>query len=310
MRIVFPDRIDFDNVAKGKIRALNIKTYDDAPSNEATIIERIHDAELIAVNFISLTRRCIDAAPNLRYVISAAVGYDGIDYEYAASKGITVLNCPTQNANAVAEMAITLMFAVSRKIVTASGELRAGKWTGLDIVGTELSHKKLGLIGYGRVGKLIEQKVGGLQMRVTHVDSRSSTQELDSLIKQSDVICLCLTLNSATRRIIDEQRLTNMQPHSILINIARGDVIDQRALIDALEKGTILGAGIDVYENEPASGNVPDEILQLATLPNVVATPHIAYNTQETIARLGEELFNNIESCIAGKPINVIGSQT
>jgi len=306
MKIVFPDRIDFDEAAKAKIRELEIKTYDDTPNDEAIIINRISDADIITVNFIDLNRKIIDAALNLKFIISAAVGYNGIDYRYAASKGIKVLNCPTQNAEAVAEQALALMFAVSRRIVEANADLRNGGWHGLDMLGTELTHKKLGLIGYGRVSQLLEQKVGGLNMDVRHVSSASSDEEFDTLLRQSDFVCLCLTLNAITRHIIDEQKIRLMQPHAILINVARGGIVDQKALLRALKEGRIRGAGIDVFEDEPASGDVPVDILELARLQNVVATPHIAYNTMETIGRLGEELFRDIESCLHGNPINVV----
>ena len=308
MKIVFPDRIDFDDAAKAKIKELGITTYDDTPTDEAVIIERIREAELISANFIDISRSTIDAAPNLRFIISSAVGYNHIDYKYAATKGIRVLNCPTQNAEAVAEYAIALIFALSRKIVEASADLRNGGWNGLDMLGTELSRKKLGLVGYGQIGKLIEQKVAGLNMSVSYVNSTASDQELDRLLKDSDIVCLCLALNDSTRHLIDQRRLRLLRPHALLINVARGPVIDQAALLKVLKEATFRGAGLDVYENEPASGAVPSDILELANLPNVVATPHIAYNTEETITRLGEELFKNVESCLNGDPVNVVNN--
>lgn len=306
VKIVFPDRIDFDEAALAKIKSLSIKTYDDTPTDQTVIIERIRNATIVTVNFIDLPRNTIDAAPDLKYIISSAVGYNTIDYEYAATRGIKVLNCPTQNAEAVAEHALALMFAVARRIPEASYDLRKGGWHGLDMLGTELSHKKLGLVGYGRVGRLIEQKVSGLSMDVRHVDSTASREELDNLLSNSDIICLCLTLNEDTRHLIDKRRLDLIAPHAILVNVARGALIDQSALLKTLMKGTIRGAGLDVFEDEPASGDVPVDILDLAQLPNVVATPHIAYNTEETIGRLGEELFRNIDSCLKGSPINVV----
>jgi D-3-phosphoglycerate dehydrogenase len=306
MKIVFPDRIDFDETTQAKIQKLGIQTYDDTPNDEAVIIDRIRDAEIITVNFIELTRKIIDASPSLKFIISSAVGYNGIDYRYAASKGIKVLNCPTQNAEAVAEQALALMFSLSRRIVEANTDLRNGGWHGLDMLGMELSRKKLGLVGYGRVGKLIEQKVNGLNMIVQHVNSTSSDEALDTLLKESDIVCLCTTLNDTTRHIINHRRLSLMQPQAILINVARGGIVDQAALLEALKKGAIRGAGLDVFEDEPTSGNVPAEILELVRLHNVVATPHISYNTEETVARLGVELFENIESCLDGNPKNVV----
>jgi phosphoglycerate dehydrogenase-like enzyme len=306
MKIVFPDHIDFDETAKAKIKKLGITTYADTPSDEATIIERIKDAEIITFSWITITRAIIDAAPKLKYIISAAAGYNGVDHEYAANKGIKVLNCPTQNAEAVAEHALALMFAVSRRVVESSIDLQRGTWNRTNLLGSELGDKKLGLVGYGRVGKFIEQKVSGLGMDVRHVNSQSSEHELDSLLAESDIVCLCLTFNDKTKQIINRRRLALLQPHAILINVARGGVVDQVALLETLKKSAIRGAGLDVFDNEPTSGSVPVDILELAKLPNVVATPHIAYNTEQTITRLGEELFKNIESCLNGNPINVV----
>ncbi len=308
MKIVFPDRIDFDIAALAKIKELGITTYDDTPTDENVIIQRIRDAEIIIANFIEITAKVIDAAPNLKYIISTAVGYNQVDYKYAASKGIKVLNCPTQNAEAVAECAIALMFAVSRKVVKAAADLKNGGWNGMDMLGIELSGKKLGLVGYGRVGKLIEQKLSGFNMVVQHVNSESTDDEIDALLKDSDIACLCLTLNDHTKHIIDQRRLRLLQPHTILINVARGAVIDQKALLATLKAKTFRGAGLDVFEDEPASGELPADIIELANLPNVVATPHIAYNTEETITRLGDELFANIESCLYGQPNNVVNN--
>jgi len=308
MKIVFPDHIDFDEATKEKIKKLDITTYDDTPSDEEVIIERVKDAEIITFSWITISRAVIDAAPKLKYIISAAVGYNGVDAAYAASKGIKVLNCPTQNAEAVAEHALALMLAVSRRIVESNVDLRNGVWNRTNLLGSELGGKKLGLIGYGRVGKFIEQKVSGLRMDVNHVNSTSSDQEFDNLMAASDIVCLCLTFNDKTRHIINRRRLDMLQPHAILVNVARGGVIDQVALLEVLKKGAIRGAGLDVFDDEPTSGDVPAQILELAKLPNVVATPHIAYNTEQTITRLGEELFKNIESCLDGNLVNVVNN--
>lgn len=306
MKIVFPDHIDFDETAQAKIKELDIQAYADTPTDEATIIERVKDAEIITFSWITITRAVIDAAPKLKYIISAAAGYNGVDHEYAASKGIKVLNCPTQNAEAVAEHALALMLAVSRRIVESNMDLQKGTWNRADLLGSELGGKKLGLVGYGRVGRLIEQKVSGLRMDTSHVNSKSSDQELDDLLADSDIVCLCLALNDRTKRIINRRRLGLLRPHAILINVARGGVVDQAALLEVLKGGAIRGAGLDVFDNEPTSGEVPADILDLAKLPNVVATPHIAYNTEQTTTRLGEELFKNIASCLNGDPVNVV----
>lgn len=306
MKIVFPDRIDLNEQSVAKFRELDIQMYDDTPSDEAVIIERTHDAEIITANFIDITGDVIDSAPNLKFIISPAVGYEWIDYKYAASKGIKVLNCPTQNAEAVAEHAVALMLAVAHRIVEADMSLQNGAWKQQDLIGTELGGKKLGLVGYGKIGKLIEKKASGIGMQVQYVNSTSTTEELDELLQESHVVCLCLTLNDSTNGIIDERRLKLLRKDTILVNVARGALVDEAALAELLKQGAIRGAALDVFQNEPFTGNAPDSIKKIAKLPNVVATPHLAYNTEETTTRLSQELLQNIQSCMSGNPVNVI----
>lgn len=308
MKIVFPDRIDLDQTSRQKFETMGVHMYDDTPSDEAVIIERIKDAEIITANFIDITSKAIDAAPNLKYIISPAVGYEWVDYKYAASKGIKVLNCPTQNAEAVAEHALTLMLTVAHRITEANRDLQQGNWSQQQFVGVELSHKKLGLIGYGKIGKLIEQKVAGLDMQVSYVNSSSSAEEIDDLLQDSDVVCLCLSLNETSKGMIDERRLKLLKKDAILVNVARAAIVDQAALVELLKAGAIRGAGLDVFLDEPFTGGAPDSIVEIAELPNVVATPHMAYNTEETIQRLGQELLANIESCVNASPMNVVNT--
>jgi phosphoglycerate dehydrogenase-like enzyme len=147
-------------------------------------------------------------------------------------------------------------------------------------------------------------------MTVLHVNSTSSAQEVDEVIRWADIVCLCTALRDETRHLIDGRRLAMMSKTAILINVARGAVVDQGALYEVLLGGNIRGAGLDVFEDEPTGEGAPRDIVRLATLPNVVATPHIAYNTQETVARLGEELIMNLQSCLAGSPQNVVARGT
>lgn len=306
MNIVFPDRIDLDEKSLEKFRELGVQMYNDTPNDEAVIIERVRDAEVITANFIDITRNIIDNAPNLKCIISPAVGYEWIDYEYASCKDIKVLNCPTQNADAVAEHALTLMLSVAHRIVEADISIREGAWKQQELIGIELNRKKLGLVGYGKIGKLIEQKAEGIGMQVRYVNSKSSPEELDQLLRESDVICLCLALNDATKNLINEQRLKLLKKEAIFINVARGAIVDEAALLALLKQGSIRGAGLDVFQNESFTGDASESIQEIAKLPNVIATPHLAYNTQETTIRLGEELWQDIQSCIADNPMNVV----
>ena len=308
MKIVFPDRIDLDDKAVDRFKQLDVEMYDDTPGNEDVIIERIKDAEIITANFINITKRIIDSSPKLKYIIASATGYEWIDYEYAKTKGIKVLNCPTQNVEAVAEHAVALMLAVAHRIVEANSDLANGNWSQQDLPGIEITNKKLGLVGYGRVGKLIEKKVSGFSMKISHVNSKSSPEELDELLRSSDIVCLCLPLNKETKDLIDKRRVNLLTEDVILVNVARGALVDQDALYEALQNRNIRGAGLDVYRNEPFTGKPIDSIVEIAKLPNVVATPHMAFNTHETTERLGAELYENVQSCINSNPNNVVNN--
>lgn len=307
MKIIIPDYIDIPETAKHKIRELGGEIHEDTPTDQDIIIDRIKDAEIITANYLDVTSEVIDQAPKLKYVIVPAVGYEWVDYAYAKSKGIQTINCPTFNSRAVAEHAIALMMTAKRKLVEATLSVRDGNWSHENFKGTETQGKKLGLMGYGRIGKQIEAMAQGLGMEVTHINSTSAPEEIDSMLQGSDAVCMCLPLNDRTKHILDERRLGLLQPHCVLVNVGRGATIDQTALIKTLQSGKIAGAGLDVFEGEPLTGKPSNEIVEIANLPNVVATPHMAYNTAETAARLGEELLQNIQACQASQPVNIVG---
>ena len=252
----------------------------------------------------------IDAAPSLKYIVVPAVGYEWVDVEYAASKGITTLNCPTFNSQAVAEHAMSLLMAVNRNLIVGVDELRAGKWSPQTLVGYELEGKKLGLIGYGNVGTRIEKIAVALGMVVSYTNSKSTPEEIDALISTSDFIVICAPLTDATRNLVDERRLNLLKPTAVLVNVGRGTIIDQNALTGTLKAGKIRGAGLDVFDGEPLTGEPSDTIVELAKLPNVIATPHIAYNTEEINDKQGAEILANLKSCLESTPINVVRSSS
>lgn len=305
MKIIFPDHIDIPYKQKQQLITLGADFYNDLPETEQ-LKKRLADAEIVVPNYVDLPQEVIDAAPQLKYIIAPSVGYDWIDSKYAASKSIQTLNCPTFNSQAVAEHFIGLLLALKRKIISANSHLAGGMWLPADFAGTEVNNARLGLVGYGNIGKKIESLAAGLGMKVEHVNSRSNSDEVDALLADSDVICLCAQLNEQTRHMIDDRRLKLMRKDALLINISRGAVIDQAALIRLLKAAPHFNAALDVFENEPLTGKPNKDIVQLANLPNVIATPHIGYNTIESQKRLGEELFEAIKACLAGRPINVV----
>lgn len=305
MKIVIPDRLDISEKYKDEIRNLGGEVFDDLPDEEE-LKSRIKDAEIITANYVDITPSVIDAAPNLKYIIVPANGWEWVDANYAASKGITTLNAPTHSSQAVAEHAISLLLAVNRNIVAGSTELRTGKWSPQELVGYELAGKKLGLIGYGNVGTRIEKIAVGLGLQVAYSNSKSTADEIDQLLSTSDFVIVCAPLTDSTRNLIDERRMDLLKSTAVLVNVGRGAIINQKALIETLKSQKIRGAGIDVFDGEPLTGTPSDEIVELASLPNVVATPHIAYNTAEIHDKQGAEILADIQSCLDDSPINVV----
>lgn len=306
MKIVITDKIDLPEHYWKEIAKLgDVKIYHDIPK-EQEIVHRIQDADIITANWVDITEKIINTVTHLKYIIVPAVGYEWVDVKSASAKGVKVINCPTQNAWAVAEHAIGLMFTIARQTILSNNSLRQGNWQTEIFKGVELRGKNLGIVGYGKIGQKVATLANGLQMNVNYVNSKTSPEELDHIISESDFVCINAPLTEKTKHLIDDRRLHLMKPTAFLINVARGAIIDQQALIKILQEHGIAGAALDVFENEPLTGKPSPEIITLVNLPNVVATPHVAYNTQETADRLGKELIDNIKACIEGKPQNVV----
>lgn len=305
MKIVIPDKLDISERYKNEIRNLGGEVFDDLP-DVVELKNRIKDAEIITANYVDITSEIIDAAPNLKYIIVPANGWEWVDADYAATKGITTLNAPTHSSQAVAEHAISLLLVANRNIVIGSTELRSGRWSPQELVGYELQDKKLGLIGYGNVGTRIEKIATALGLQVSYTNSKSTSEDIDNLLSSSDFIIICAPLTDSTRNLINERRLALLKQTAILVNVGRGAIVNQKALIETLKVKKIRGAGIDVYDGEPLTGTPSSEIVELASLPNVVATPHIAYNTAEIHGKQGAEILADIQLCLDGEPINVV----
>lgn len=307
MNIVIPDKIDLSTDGRKKIESIpGIKIYDDIINDPKTIIQRIGDAEIVTANYIDLTSEIIENAKNLKYIISPAVGCDWIDKDVATSKGVKILNCPTFNTQAVAEHAIALIFSVYRHIVQAHNSIVAGEFKPMTYVGSEVVGKKLITIGNGNIGSKIQKMATGLGMKVDYIDSKTPQDEFNSKISSADIVVVAIPLNDSTRGLVNRQKISLLKPTSIVINVARGLIIEQDAFYESLSKGKIAGAGIDTFPDDQTISRANDEIIRFAKLSNVVCTPHMAFNTQESIERLGVELIADINSCLNNKPINVV----
>lgn len=292
MSIIFIEPVEIDAKSRSQCEALGAYFYADAPVSATSIVTRLASATIAVVSVVGirLDETVLSQCPMLRTIIIAGSGMDRIDAAYAAAHDIAVINCPEHNVQAVAEHAIALMFAYNRRIPEAANSLREGAWDQLQLVGHELRGATLGLIGNGRIGSVIGRIANALGMKVLMVDSKSSETDFDNLLIASDIVCVCLPAIPATRHLLNADRLHRMKSTAVLVNIGRGSTIDQAALMQALQDGTIGGAALDVFEDEADISAMQ----ALAALPNVLATPHIAFNTAEASARRGPEIVAHL----------------
>ncbi len=234
----------------------------------------------------------------LRVVANHAVGVDNIDLAAACDRGIVVTNTPGVLTDATADLTMALMLAVARRIVEGHDLIRGGEfygWRPTMLRGMDLSGATLGLIGKGRIGQAVAVRAQAFGMEVVH-HSRSGGLSLEALLQAADVVSLHCPLTAETRHLIDAARLEQMGPHSILINTSRGPVVDEAALVDALQAGRIGGAGLDVYEEEP---RVHPGLL---SLPNVVLLPHLGSATRGARRRMAELATENLIAVLTQHP--------
>lgn len=257
-----------------------------------------------------VTAAVIAAGTRLRVIARAGVGVDNIDVEAATRRGIIVVNSPTGNIAAAAEHTVALLLSLTRHIPAASASLREGRWERSRFVGTEVRGKTLGIIGLGKVGAEVARSVGdaGLGMRLLASDPYASPEtarklnaelvSLDDLLAQSDFVTIHTALTGATRGLIGAEELSQMKPTARIINCARGGIVDEAALLAALESGTIAGAALDVYTKEPPGDN--PTIRALIEHPHVVATPHLGASTEEAQISVAVDVVEQIEEILQG----------
>jgi glyoxylate reductase len=251
------------------------------------------------------------AAGRLKVVGNAAVGYDNVDLGAARSTGIAVCNTPGVLDKTTADLAFLLILAASRLASDAERDLRAGQWGGwgfMDYLSQDVHGGVLGLVGYGRIAREVARRADGFDMEVLH-HSRTDTglpgyvAELDELLAAADVVSLHVPLTDSTRHLIGARELTLMKPTAVLVNTARGPVVDEEALADALESDGIFAAGLDVYDGEPTVNP------RLLAAPRTVLLPHIGSSTTETRTRMAQLAAQGIADVLAGRtPPNLVRS--
>jgi len=240
------------------------------------------------------------AAPRLRIVANMAVGTDNVDLAAARARNVAVSNTPDVLTDATADLTWALLLATARRLAWGDRYVRGGGFTGWHPelgIGADVTGRTLGIVGPGRIGRAVAERARGFRMEVL-LHGRSSTGlPLDELLERSDFVSLHLPLSPETRHLIGERELRRMRPHAILVNTARGPIVDEAALVRALREGWIAGAGLDVFEREPALAP------GLAELPQVVLAPHVGSATTATRDRMAELAAESIVAALAGKPI-------
>lgn len=249
----------------------------------------------------------IDAAPTLKLIATGAVGFNNIDVTACKARGIRVTNTPDVLTQTTADFAFALMMATARRISESERYARAGQWTGWafdQFTGRDLHHATLGIIGMGRIGGAIAKRASGFDMQVLYHNRNRSTEEYgaawvpqETLLKESDFVMLVVPYSQATHHLIGAAELAQMKPSATLINIARGGVVDDQALIAALKAGKIAAAGLDVFENEPRFAQ------EFLTFDNVVITPHIASSTKATRGAMMQLAADNLLAHAKGLPL-------
>jgi phosphoglycerate dehydrogenase-like enzyme len=285
-----------------KLKALTPTWLDvrSCPESDAALLYRLlSDAEVLLHVLEPATAKVMDAAPKLQLIQKIGVGVNTIDLEYAGLRGIRVCNMPGTNSRAVAEATLMLMLTTLRRARSLDAATRAGDGWRMDPalfdqVG-EVGGRTVGLVGYGAVPAMLAPVLHALGARVLYTatkpkaDAVAEWRELPELLAESDIVSLHVPLAAETERLIDGAALLSMKPGALLINTARGGLVDQRALIAALRSGRLLGAGLDVYDQEPVPADCP-----LLEMDNVVLQPHVAWLTPET---LGRSLAVAMENC-------------
>ncbi len=305
-----------------KLRQLGEVTVYDRTSmtDEKEIIRRIKDAELVYTNKTPITGTVIDACPSLRAISVLATGYNVVDYEYAARKGIPVMNVPAYGTASVAQFTIALLLEICHRPAHHSEAVHQGRWENnmdwcfWDYPLIELAGKTMGIIGFGRIGQAVGRIARALGMEVLAF-SRSETASgreiaryvsLDELLQKADVISLHCPLFPETKEMINKDTISRMKDGVILLNSSRGGLIAEQDLADALNCGKIYAAGVDVVSSEPIRSDNP-----LLTAKNCIITPHIAWAPRESRQRIMDCSIRNAEAYQKGKPIHVVnGVQT
>ena len=308
-KIVFLDRETLDaNVRKPNFPHEYTEYAQTAPDQ---IIERLNGATICITNKVPLREATLMQLPGLKLIAVAATGTDVIDKAYTSGNGIVVSNIRNYAFNTLPEHVFALLFALRRNLVNYYNSVRQGRWgyanqfCYFDYPIYDIAGSTLGIVGYGALGKEIEKRAVALGMKVLINDVTDVPNKVDvaTILREADVVTLNLPLTPETKNMISAKEFASMKKTACIINTARGGIIDEQALADALRNGVIAGAGMDVLTVEPPkNGN----ILLDPTIPNLIITPHVAWASKEAMQVLADQLVDNIDAFVAGSPRNVV----
>ncbi len=313
MKIVVVDHVFLEEQHVQKLKAMGeLRVFGDPPRSDEELKERIRDADVVIVGWSHLTKAILDSAPNLKMISIWATTCHYADLEEANRKGIVVTHVPVYGTEAVAEQTFALLLAAVRKLVLEDHHVREGMFDWRPFKGTELAEKTLGIIGTGAIGCRVGEIAKAFGMRMLGYDIQRNPKALEigiayvdfeTLLKQSDIVTVHVTLTSKSQRLIGEKEIGIMKDGAVLINTSQGKVVDEKALTAALRSGKLSCAGLDVFEEEPTAQANP-----LFGLENTVLSPHVGFHTVEAVKRCTDICIDNVKKFLDRRPQNVCAS--
>ncbi len=293
MKILVCDKTEKEAIERMRAAGLEVDVKDDITAEELPNVLPAYEG-MVVRSRTKVRQPLIDVCPKLKVIVRGGVGLDTIDAEYARSKGITVMNTPKASSASVAELAVGYMFMLARSLYQATSSIKAEKWEKKAFEGDEVGGKTLGLVGIGNIGKEVARRANALGMTVVAYDPYVKEAEgvklvtLDELLAAADYISLHLPKTKDSAGMIGKDQFAKMKNGVRIVNCARGGIIDEAALYEALTSGKVAGAALDVYAEEPPAD------WKLMKLPNVIGSPHIGAATHEAQGRVGAEVADKL----------------
>lgn len=313
MKIVFLEPLgipqqQLEQMARDTVEGrAEVVCYDNRVEDVPTLIERSKDADVVVLSNFAYRKEVIEHCPNLKLIVVAFTGVDHVDIAYCKERGITVCNCAGYSTVAVADLVFGMLISLYRNIIPCNEVVRKGG-TKNGLIGCELEGKKFGIVGTGAIGTRVGRIAQAFGCEV-YAWSRTVKPEtgfhyvsLEGLLSTCDIVSLHVPQTAETIGLMDTEKLALMKPEAVLINTARGPIVDSKALAEALKNGKLAGAAVDVFEVEPP---VPQDH-PLWDAPNLIATPHVAFASKEAMQKRAVIVMDNLDQWLKGTPVNVI----